>query len=103
MTRKIPVACFLTDRQLQARRRDYLDKIRPSLADFAELENGFSYRFPYREKILQDLAEIVDLERQCCPFLNFKLTVEAGNDLVTLELTGGEGAKEAIESLFSWN
>ena len=101
--REIPIACFLTDKQLQARRRDYLDKIVAVLVDFEELENGFSYRFPFQENILQDLAEIIDLERRCCPFLNFKLTTEAGNDFVSLELTGREGAKETIDSLFEWN
>lgn len=103
MTRNIPIACALTDRELQRRRRDYLDKVAGSLLDFEELENGFSFRFPLREKILQDLAEIIDLERRCCPFLNFKLTVQSGNDFVSLELTGAEGAKEMIKSLFEWN
>ncbi len=103
MTREIPIACALTGRDLQQRRRDYLDKIAVSLLDFEELKNGFSYRFPFREKILQDLAEIIDLERRCCPFLNFKLTVKTGADFVSLELTGAKGTKEMIKSLFEWS
>lgn len=103
MTREIPVACVLTGKQLQQRRRDYLDKIAGSLTDFKELESGFSYRFPLRETILQDLAEIVDLERKCCPFLSFKIILEAGNNFVSLELTGAKGTKETIKSLFNWN
>jgi hypothetical protein len=103
MTREIPIACALTDKQLQQRRKDYLDKIAGSLAGFEELESGFSYRFPLRETVLQDLAEIVDLERQCCPFLSFKIILEAGNDFVSLELTGAKGTKETIKSLFNWN
>lgn len=103
MNREIPIACYLTDSELQLRRKDYLDKIAGSLIDFAELENGFSYRFPLKGTILQDLAAIIDLERKCCPFLNFKLVLETGDDFVSLELTGAEGTKEMIESLFSWN
>jgi hypothetical protein len=51
---------------------------------------------------LQDLAEIIDLERRCCPFLNFRLTVRSGTDHVSLELTGADGTKEIIQSLFGW-
>ena len=103
MNAEIPVACFLTDKQLQERRRKYLDKAAESLIDSAELSDGFVFRFPLRDAVLQDLAEIIDLERKCCPFLNFRLTLEAGSDVVALELTGAEGTKETIKSLFNWN
>ena len=103
MKQEIPIACVLTGGELQQRRRIYLDEIASSLIDFKELESGFSYRFPLREAILQDLAEIIDLERKCCPFLNFRLVLEAGNNFVSLELTGAKGTKETIKSLFNWN
>lgn len=104
MSRKvIPIACYLTDQELQARRRDYLEKAAAALIDSSELTNGFSFRFPLEESTLRDLAEIIDLERKCCPFLNFKLTLEAGGDFVSLELTGADGTKEIVQSLFEWN
>ncbi len=103
MKQEIPIACYLAEGELQQRRKDYLDKIAQSLIDFRELENGFSYRFPLKETVLQDLAAIIDLERKCCPFLNFRLVLEAGNDFVSLELSGAKGTKEMIKSLFSWN
>lgn len=103
MTEEIPVACFLTDKELQQRRKDHLNKIAASLVDFNELENGFSYRFPSEKSVLLDLIEIIHLERKCCPFLDFKLIFEAGNDFVSLELTGAEGTKEMVRSLFEWN
>jgi len=103
MTAEIPIACFLTDKQLQQRRTDHLNKIAALLVDFKELENGFTYRFPVERSTLQDLAEVIDLERKCCPFLNFNLIIEAGSEHVSLELTGAEGTKEMIRSLFEWN
>jgi hypothetical protein len=103
MDEAIPVACFLTDKQLQARRKNYLDQAAESLIDSAELSDGFVFRFPLAEATLQNLAEIIDLERKCCPFLNFRLNLEAGNDFVSLELTGAAGTKEIIKSLFNWN
>lgn len=103
MMQEIPLACALTEKQLQERRKDYLNKISGLLTDFKELESGFSYRFPLKETILQDLAAMIDLERKCCPFLNFKLILEAGNGFVFLELTGAKGTKEMIKNLFNWN
>ena len=103
MTREIPIACALTDTELQQRRRDYLNKAAALLVDFKELENGFSYRFLSEKSILLDLVNIIDLERKCCPFLSFKLVLEAGSDFVFLELTGAKGTKEMIKSLFEWS
>ncbi len=103
MSAEIPIACYLTDKDLQTRRKNYLDKAAESLIDSAELSDGFVYRFPLRDSTLQNLAEIIDLERKCCPFLNFRLVLEAGSDFVSLELTGAEGTKEIVKSLFNWN
>jgi hypothetical protein len=103
MSEAVPFACYLTDQQLQARRQNYLDKAAESLIDSTEIADGFIYKFPLKPAILPVLAEIIDLERQCCPFLNFRLSVESGADFVSLELTGAEGTKEIIKSLFGWN
>lgn len=100
---EIPVACYLTDKELRARRKNYLNKAAESLIDSAELSGGFVFRFPLRPSILQNLAEIIDLERKCRPFLNFRLSVESGADFVSLELTGAEGTREIVKSLFNWN
>ncbi|MEP6904149.1 MAG: hypothetical protein ABJA66_20695 [Actinomycetota bacterium] len=103
MSKALPIACYLTDKELQVRRKNYFDKAAESLIDSAELQNGFVFRFPLKETMLQNLAGIIDLERKCCPFLNFRLDVEAGKDFVLLELTGAEGTKEIIKPLFNWN
>lgn len=103
MSNKIPIVCTLTDNELQARRKVYLDKLAALLIDSTELENGLVFRFPLETSVLRDLTEIIDLERQCCPFLDFKLELKSGNDFVSVELSGAEGAKETIKSLFRWN
>jgi hypothetical protein len=103
MRKEIPILCSLTDAELQNRRQTVLRKTARSLVDFTELENGFRYRFPADEEVLQNLATVINLERKCCPFLNFKLILEAGSDFAALELTGGKGTKETLVSLFNWN
>ncbi len=103
MSETIPIACYLTDKELQVRRKNYLDKAAARLIDSTELADGFRFRFPLENSVLQDLAEIIDLERKCCPFLNFKLSLDAGKDFVSLELTGAKGTKEMVQELFDWN
>jgi len=93
----------LSDEELRERRAEYLDKIKDSLIDTEELPNGFKYRFRIADRFIQDLAEVIDLERKCCPFLNFKMSIESGKRFVSLELTGPEGTREMIASLFGWN
>jgi len=40
------------------------------------------------------------LERQCCPFLTFKIIVEAGNQAICLEITGPPDAEPVIADFF---
>ncbi len=42
------------------------------------------------------LGEFIQLERQCCPFLRFQLTVEPGGGPIWLELTGPPGTREFL-------
>ena len=102
MPAEIPIACSLTDKELQERRKNVLQKTARSLIEVQELKDGFSYRFPAEDGVLRDLSNLIDLERKCCPFLNFRLIVEAQNDFIWLELTGREGTKEMIQTLFDW-
>lgn len=102
-SQNLPIACALTEKEFQMRRETVLRQIAAHLIDFRELENGFSYRFPADDAILRELINVINLERKCCPFLNFKLLVESQNKTVALELTGREGTKEILQTLFDWN
>lgn len=99
-TRALPVACALTAPELQERRQTVLQKVRRAVQDVRELEDGYAYSFPLSGEWLRELAGMIDLERQCCPFLRFRLTVEESNGLLLLEMTGPEGTKEFLVSTF---
>jgi hypothetical protein len=99
----IPIACSLTDSELQQRRANFLEKVAAHLTGSEELENGFSFRFRLGAGFLQDLAEVIDLERQCCLFLTFRTILAAGDTSVVLELTGPDGTKDMVRELFNWN
>lgn len=96
----LPIACNLTDAELQARRSEVLLKAKAAVLEIKELDDGYRYRFPADDLWLKELFNIVSLERECCPFLDFKLIVEADRGPIWLELTGPAGAKDFLKTLF---
>ena len=100
-TEHFPIACTLTDSELQQRRVDVLQEAKSAMTAVRETENGYVYQFASSNDRVAALANLITLEHQCCPFLTFKLTVEPGDQPVLLELSGPEGTKEFLSSLFS--
>ena len=47
---------------------------------------------------LHQLTELIDAERQCCPFLTFVLQVPAHKNALILEIKRPEGAKRLIRA-----
>lgn len=98
----LPIACSLTDSELQERRRGVIQALRSAVFEVRELEHGFGYRFLCSGDGLLELAQFVDFERQCCPFLRFRITVEPGDNSAWLEMSGPEGTKEFIGTTFAF-
>jgi hypothetical protein len=97
----LPIACSLTSAELQERRSTLLQKVRTAVVEVKELDDGYAYSFPSADEWLYELAGLVDLERQCCPFLRFRITVEKNGGPLLLEMTGPEGTKEFLVSTFN--
>ncbi len=100
-TRSLPIACSLTAPELQARRTTVLQKVRRAVVEVREIEDGYAYTFPSASEWLSEVAGLIDLERQCCPFLRFRLTVEENGGSLLLEMTGPEGTKDFLASTFN--
>lgn len=66
-----------------------------------ELPNGYAYTFPATSDTLLQITQFVDMERQCCAFLTFKIVVEAAQAGMRLEVTGTEEAKKVIADYFN--
>lgn len=97
---EIPIACNLSDDELRKRREGILKFFRRSLLKVTPLPLGYGYSFQTSSEVLTRLAELVDLERRCCPFLTFRIVVEAGDSPICLEVTGTAEAKKVIADLF---
>lgn len=97
----LAVACSLMPAELHERRRGLLANVRAAMSGVRELENGFRYEFPLAGDTLAELTNLIQLEHQCCPFLTFTLTIEAGADSVALQLTGPPETKEFLAETFN--
>jgi hypothetical protein len=95
---ELPVACSLTEPELASRRAGVLADVRRSRREARWLPDGVALRFDAGAESLAMLATFIDLERQCCAFLGFRLTIEAGGGPVWLTLTGPPGTRAFLEA-----
>jgi hypothetical protein len=94
----LPVACSLTEPELAERRAGVLGEVRLAQEDARWLPDGVQLRFTALPERLALLATFIALERQCCAFLRFRLTVEPGGGPIWLELTGPPGTREFLQA-----
>jgi hypothetical protein len=90
---ELPVACSLTAPELQNRRVGVLAEVRRHRQEARWLPDGVALRFLASAEALTTLATFIELERRCCAFLRFRLTVEPGGGPLWLELTGPPGTR----------
>jgi hypothetical protein len=90
-------ACCLKGEEFQRRVVAAKEVLRTALS-VAETVNGYVFAFESNHALLYELAELIDAERQCCPFLTFTLAVPAQGRPFRLEITGPDGAKGFIRT-----
>jgi hypothetical protein len=61
-----------------------------------ELKYGYAFKFEGSDKVVDELAEFIKTERECCDFFNFTLSVSGDKSEAWLQLTGAEGVKDFI-------
>jgi hypothetical protein len=96
----LPIACRLTDSELQQRREEVLRQVKAAITGIKETESGFVYEFSSSSERIASLANLIALEHECCPFLSFRLTVEPAEAPVSLEVSGPPGTKDFLIGLF---
>jgi hypothetical protein len=101
MKAELPIACKLTEPAFQERRSKVLRQVGQSIIEVKELEDGVAYCFPSDDDWLTNLTEFIRFERECCPFLSFRLSVASDDGPLWLELRGPAGTKEFLATLFS--
>lgn len=78
------------------RKTTVLKDLKDVVLQTLELPNGYAFKFPGNDKVLDQLHEFIKTERTCCAFFIFGLSISGDTSEAWLELTGPEGAKDFI-------
>jgi hypothetical protein len=99
MAPPIPIACNLTAIPDAERPRYFAlrSEILAAVTSVTELPDGYSLHLPEGRTPLVALAEWIAFERVCCPFLRFRLSVDAESPL-RLDLLGDDGVKDFLRA-----
>ena len=95
----MPIACTLSEAELRERQSTIVRLLRENVLDVIRTADGYEYRFKPTSEILLSLTQIVDLERQCCAFLTFRIVVEPQKP-IRFEIASPPEARAVIDSLF---
>ena len=91
----LPIACTLDPAALDERRA-LLRQVLGGVTEVIRSPTGLVLRFGAGGVSVAALGRIIELERACCPFLEFRLEVASNNGAVVLHLTGPDGSGEFL-------
>lgn len=94
---EIPVACSLTDAPMLERERTVLADFGGHVIGVESRGEGYVVEIRRTDGALAAATSLISVERICCPFLKFQLTVEPGGGPMRLTMSGPPGTREMIE------
>jgi hypothetical protein len=97
--RDLPIVCTLEPGELNARATQLLPGVVAAAKAPYPIENGFRFEFQPDSEVLASIVRMIDAERQCCQFLEFRLTVSAGLGPLWLEVSGPNGTADFLADL----
>jgi len=104
-----PLACnvkALSDSQRE-RHRLLTEKLGSAMVGRTELPDGYALVLDLKRLppdaagepfCVVEVAEWMDLEARCCPFVDFAVEMKGSGGPMRLRLTGGEGVKEFLKA-----
>ncbi|MCR5862578.1 MAG: hypothetical protein ACO1N9_02480 [Flavobacterium sp.] len=97
-SRDTQLSCKLTSPELQTRKATIIASLKSKIKERKELSNGFAYRFDGSDAVVDELADFIKTERECCGFFTFTVSVSGDKSEAWMELKGPDGAKEFIKA-----
>jgi hypothetical protein len=82
------------------RYNDLMKRFRLAIRNRSEDRDGYTFRVDGRVLSLPEIADWLGMERLCCPFLTFRLSVSGTQPDWELKLTGPEGVKALLQTEF---
>lgn len=89
--------------QQRERHRELGQELRPLVAKFGELADGYAAEFRSSHAIESSIEEFLKLEKLCCPFLDLKMENPNSDDaaqLYVVSITGPGEIKPFIRAEF---
>jgi hypothetical protein len=99
---EVVIACdpsALTAEQ-QERWMEVGPKVYQAIEEIQELADGYAFRLPNSPEMLLLLAEDLNFERLCCPFIHYAVEIESNRGPFWLRMTGGDGVKVFLQMNF---
>jgi hypothetical protein len=96
-----PIACTLRPGDLNARRAGLLPGLVARATAREPLPAGYRFTFAADSATLSAIASVIDAERQCCRFLEFRLIVAPAGGPFILDVSGPDGTREFLDGLTS--
>ena len=97
--RPLPAACRLLPEELRHREATLLRDLRAQIEIATPLTDGYALQLKPADANLQLGADVIAVERQCCPFLQFSLTCAQESRALLLEIRGPAGSRELLAQL----
>ena len=98
--REVPLACDMSalTAEQRERQRALIGLLRADAKEVREIKGGYAFGHSPDRTVLLALAEFVANERLCCPFFEFRITVERDGGPIWLRITGEGEAKRVLEA-----
>lgn len=92
----MPATCRLLPSELHKREATLLADLRKQIVKAHPLPDGYALFLTMNDAMIRLAADVITVERQCCPFLQFRLTVAQESRALLLELRGPAGSRELL-------
>lgn len=93
---KTELTCKLMPEEMRLYKESVLTSLKSKIMDKKELPNGYAFKFPGSDGVVDELIGFIKAERECCDFFVFNLSISGDKSEAWLQLTGAEGAKDFI-------
>ena len=103
LTEDLPIACdasALTPDQHEHWVNDIAPNLYRQVQEIRELPDGWAWRVPSTPEVLFLLAQEMNVERLCCPFVTYTLEIQPNQGPFWLRMTGREGVKTFLQMAF---
>ncbi len=98
-SKTVELACSLNEEEYRERRRFVRESLIPKIQQSWKTESALKLTFENTETLKSDVELFVELESQCCGFLNFEIT--SGEEGLLLTIEGPPEASDVLSKFTS--